>query len=223
MSGSRVFRVLLGALGGEGGASITRWIVEAAQLDGHRVQSTSIPGVAQRTGATTYYVEIAAGGGLDPQLPLALAPTPGTVDLVLASELVEAGRAMQNGFVSPELTTLVMSSHRVFAVAEKAAMGDGRHDTARIDRAASLLAKRLIVFDMDRLARRHAVPIGVVVLGAAAASLPISRVAFERVIAGSTNRREESLQAFAAGWATANEEAVASPEQPNRGSAPATA
>jgi len=212
--------MLLGALGGEGGASVTRWIVEAAQVDGLRVQSTSIPGVAQRTGATTYYVEIAPAGTQAAQLPLALAPTPGTVHLVLASELVEAGRAMQNGFVSPELTTLAMSSHRVFAVVEKAAMGDGRHETARIDRAASLLAKRLIVFDMDRLARLHTVPIGVVLLGAAASSMPVSRAAFERVIAGSTNSGGKSLQAFAAGWATASGEVAALTEEPNSEPAP---
>jgi len=50
----RPIAILIAALGGEGGGVLTDWIVSAAaQLD-FPVQSTSIPGVAQRTGATTY-------------------------------------------------------------------------------------------------------------------------------------------------------------------------
>ena len=71
------------------------------------MQSTSIPGVAQRTGATTYYIEIVPTtwrdlGGKHPVL--ALAPGIGDVDIVLASELLEAGRAIAAGFVTPDRT-----------------------------------------------------------------------------------------------------------------------
>jgi indolepyruvate ferredoxin oxidoreductase, beta subunit len=45
-------------LGGEGGGVLSQWLVEAARIAGYPAQSTSIPGVAQRTGATTYYVEV---------------------------------------------------------------------------------------------------------------------------------------------------------------------
>ena len=55
---SRPITLLIAALGGEGGGVLTDWIVVAATRQGLPVQSTSIPGVAQRTGATTYYVEI---------------------------------------------------------------------------------------------------------------------------------------------------------------------
>ena len=213
MSDSRAVKVLLGALGGEGGTSIAKWIVEAAQLEGLLVQSTSIPGVAQRTGATTYYIEIVPHERLGRAPVFALAPSPGAVDVVLASEQVEAGRALQNGFVSPQRTTLVMSSHRVFAVAEKAAMGDGRYTAERIDHAASALAKTLIAFDMATLARQHGVPITVVLLGAAAATLPISRTSFERVISGSQKGAEASLRGFAAGWAAARIEPAAAAAQ----------
>ena len=58
MSAPRPFCILIAALGGEGGGVLTQWIVDAAAHAGFPVQSTSIPGVAQRTGATTYYVEI---------------------------------------------------------------------------------------------------------------------------------------------------------------------
>ena len=49
--------LLLCALGGEGGGILTDWLVEAARHAGYAAQATSIPGVAQRTGATTYYME----------------------------------------------------------------------------------------------------------------------------------------------------------------------
>src|SRR5258708_16680678 len=100
--------VLIAALGGEGGGVMADWLIEAATQCGFPAQSTSIPGVAQRTGATTYYLEVfpAKKETLQGRVPvLSLTPSPGNVDLIVASELTEAGRAMQNGFVSPQRTT----------------------------------------------------------------------------------------------------------------------
>src|SRR5262249_42277758 len=57
-STTRPITILIAALGGEGGGVLTDWIVAAAAQLGFPVQSTSIPGVAQRTGATTYYIEL---------------------------------------------------------------------------------------------------------------------------------------------------------------------
>ena len=51
---ARPISVLIAALGGEGGGVMAEWLVDAASAAGFPVQSTSIPGVAQRTGATTY-------------------------------------------------------------------------------------------------------------------------------------------------------------------------
>ncbi len=59
------------AMGGEGGGVLADWIVGMAEANGYIAQSTSVPGVAQRTGATIYYVELlpgygaAAGSGAD--------------------------------------------------------------------------------------------------------------------------------------------------------------
>ncbi|MEO6030551.1 MAG: 2-oxoacid:acceptor oxidoreductase family protein, partial [Burkholderiaceae bacterium] len=58
MNTKRPITILVCALGGEGGGVLAEWLVEAATRAGYPVQSTSIPGVAQRTGATTYYLEI---------------------------------------------------------------------------------------------------------------------------------------------------------------------
>ena len=42
------------AMGGQGGGVLSDWIVELAESQGWHAQSTSVPGVAQRTGSTLY-------------------------------------------------------------------------------------------------------------------------------------------------------------------------
>ena len=85
---SQPITILIAALGGEGGGVLAEWLVELALRAGHPAQATSIPGVAQRTGATTYYVEIhpqshAELGGRTPVM--SLSPVPGCLDLMVAS------------------------------------------------------------------------------------------------------------------------------------------
>ncbi|HSD53702.1 MAG TPA: indolepyruvate oxidoreductase subunit beta family protein [Burkholderiales bacterium] len=209
---ARPITILVAALGGEGGGVLADWIVAAATDAGLPVQSTSIPGVAQRTGATTYYLELypAKWTALGERRPvLALTPSPGNVDLMVASELIEAGRAMQNGFVSPDRTTLVASTHRVYTVAEKMAMGDGRADGERVIRAAGELAKRAVLFDMADPAARSGTVINAVLFGAMAGAgvLPLSREACEAAIKRAGRGVEGSLKGFALGYAHATGEA----------------
>ncbi|MGC4394405.1 indolepyruvate oxidoreductase subunit beta family protein [Hydrogenophaga sp. T2] len=197
--------ILIGAMGGEGGGVLADWLIDAAMEAGFPVQSTSVPGVAQRTGATTYYVEIypesrAALGGREPVL--SLTPTVGQVDLVAASELMEAGRAIQNGYVHPERTLLVASTHREYAVSEKAAMGDGRFDSGRVLDAAQRQARASVLLDMRALAQQHGTVINTVLFGAMAGSgvLPFAREACERAIERSGKAVKASLRGFAAGF-----------------------
>src|SRR3954464_3457628 len=108
---------------------------------------TSVPGVAQRTGATIYYIELFPTSAIPPDgsTPvLALMPVPGDVDVVVCSELMEAARAIQRGFVTPDRTTLITSTHRVFAMTEKIALGDGRVDPIPLRDACAVAAKRLL-------------------------------------------------------------------------------
>jgi indolepyruvate ferredoxin oxidoreductase beta subunit len=86
MNTPRPISILIAALGGEGGGVLTEWIVGAAVQAGFPVQSTSIPGVAQRTGATTYYIEIlpVPSRDLGNKRPV-LALTPGVGDIDIAS------------------------------------------------------------------------------------------------------------------------------------------
>ncbi len=205
----RPFTILVAALGGEGGGVLAEWLVDAATAGGYPVQSTSIPGVAQRTGATTYYVEIypVTVDRLAGRRPvLALTPSPGNVDAMLASEFIEAGRAMQNGYVSPDRTTLVASTHRVYTVAEKAAMSDGRFDEDKLRKAANALAKRAVLFDMAELARQSGTVINAVMFGALAGAgvLPFAREACEAAIRKQGKGTEGSLRGFAAGFAHAS-------------------
>ncbi|MEJ0074814.1 MAG: 2-oxoacid:acceptor oxidoreductase family protein [Alphaproteobacteria bacterium] len=166
---ARPVTLLIAALGGEGGGVLTDWIVSAAEASGLPVQSTSIPGVAQRTGATTYYIEIfptplAQLGGKRPVL--ALAPGVGDVDLVVASELLEAGRAIANGFVTADRTLLIASVSRVYLTVEKMQMGDGRYDSERLLKATEQNAKQRILFDMETAAKQAGAIVNAVMLGA---------------------------------------------------------
>ena len=173
----RPITILIAALGGEGGGVLTDWIV-APRPVGLSVQSTSIPGVAQRTGATTYYIEIVPVpwrelGGKQPVL--ALAPGIGDVDIVLASELLEAGRAIAAGFVTPDRTLMIASTARSYLVVEKMAMGDGRYDSARLIEADRASFAQPSALDMEALARQSGAMINAVMLGiiAGCGRLPI--------------------------------------------------
>ncbi|MDP6689883.1 MAG: indolepyruvate oxidoreductase subunit beta family protein [Alphaproteobacteria bacterium] len=202
----RPIGLLIAAMGGEGGGVLRQWLVDAATAHGLAVQSTSIPGVAQRTGATTYYIEMQTLDGSDPAAArpvMSLYPLAGSVDIMVASELLEAARAMQNGFVTPNCTTLIASTHRVYAVAERTAMGDGRFDGTRVLKAARGLAQRAILFDMDAMARQHDSVINAVLLGAIAGTnrLPIPASGFEDAIRDTGRAVEANLAAFRAGFA----------------------
>src|SRR4030067_34787 len=72
-------------------------------------------------------------------------------DVMLASDLLEAGRALLNGYVTPERTTLIASTHRIYTVDEKIALGDGRYDSERIVAAAGALAQSAILADFLKL------------------------------------------------------------------------
>ena len=219
-SASRPITILLAALGGEGGSVLAEWIVEAALAAGHPVQSTSIPGVAQRTGATTYYVEVwpepeARLAGRRPVL--SLSPVPGGIDLLVASELLEAVRQVQGGMVSPDRTWLIASSHRSLTTAERMQMGDGRYDRERLLEVARDHSRKLTRFDMDAAARDAETMVSAVMFGAIGASglLPFAQEAFEAVIRASGRGVAASLRGFAAGWeATAGGGVPAAPPLP---------
>jgi indolepyruvate ferredoxin oxidoreductase, beta subunit len=196
--------ILIAALGGEGGGVLTDWLAEAARSAGYRVQCTSIPGVAQRTGATTYYIELADSKSTN---PLALTPMPGMVDLMVASELMESARALQNGYITPNKTTLITSSHRVYATSEKSVMGDGRFDLKRLREAVLKMSHKAVLFDMDKLVQESKSGISSIMLGAVAACgvLKINRETYEEIIKASGIAVTANLKGFALGYTFTNQ------------------
>jgi indolepyruvate ferredoxin oxidoreductase, beta subunit len=219
----RPITVAILAMGGEGGGVLSDWLVSLAEHGGYIAQATSVPGVAQRTGATIYYVELfpkaaAQKAGLDPVL--ALMPMPGDVDVVIASELMEAGRAVQRGFVTPDRTTFIASTHRVYSMTERIALSDGRVDEAGLLEGCRTAAKRFLAFDMVALAEATGSVISAVLFGALAGSgaLPFPRTAFEAAIRRGGVGVTASLAAFTAGF-----EAAESGTPPKRQPAPGSA
>lgn len=197
---TRPLTIAILAIGGQGGGVLADWMVGLAESQGWWAQATSVPGVAQRTGATLYYVEVLPGGG--PRPVLSLAPLPGDVDLVVSAELMEAGRAIQRGLVTPDRTVLVTSTHRAYAIDERGAAGDGLADDAVVVKAAEEAARRLVAFDAAAVAERAGSVISSALFGAVAGAgvLPFGREAYEAAIRAGGVGVEPSLQAFGAAY-----------------------
>lgn len=194
--------LLLCALGGEGGGILTDWLVETARHAGYPAQATSIPGVAQRTGATTYYLEVfpvpmADLGGRRPVF--GLNPLPGRLDALVSSELLETGRQITNGLASSTHTLVISSSARALTTGEKMVMGDGRRDNAELLALVNTHSRARHVLDMAALTKQAGTVVSAVMLGAIAGSglLPFSRRDYETVIGESGGSAKASLRGFA--------------------------
>ena len=206
MNEFRPIRLLIAALGGEGGGVLASWITNAAIAAGHVAQRTSIPGVAQRTGATTYYIEIAPGATNGTKPVLALNPAPGEVDVMLASELLETTRAVQAGSITPSRTHLIASTHRVFTVDEKSAMADGRVDPEKMQAVLRKFSKSALLADLAMTARDAGSQLNAVMLGALAGSkaILIADDFFRAAIRAEGKAVDANLRGFEAGYALAS-------------------
>ena len=220
-----IIKLAVLAVGGQGGGVLTNWIEALARANGFDCQATSVAGVAQRTGATLYYVEMCKATGRTPIF--SLMPAAGDVDIMISAEMMEAGRAIIRGFVTPDRTVLIASTHRALAVSEKMVPGDGIASSAEVLAAAQIAARRLIAADFDAVAAEAGSVISATLFGALAASgaLPFSRAAFEDAIRGGGKGIEASLRAFAAGHdaALADVPDLASAAFPAKGAPPSRA
>ena len=210
--GRRPLTLAILALGGEGGGVLADWVVAAAEGAGYYAQNTSVAGVAQRTGATVYYVEMfppapatngaPANGRVRSEPIMSIFPTPGEVDVVVTSELMESGRAIQRGFATPDRTTLITSTSRVYSIDERMSMGDGRVDDDELLAAAGRASQRLVAADFAAMADAAGSVISASLFGAVAGSgaLPFTREQFEAPIRAFGKSVEPSLAAFSSGF-----------------------
>ncbi len=171
MSDYKTISILITALGGEGGGTLMNWILECARSQKLFVQGTSVPGVAQRTGSTSYYIEICDKNFDNEKEPvLSLFPKPGRVDIVIASELLEAARVLERGYVNPDSTTLITSSSRIFTNIEKSHLSDGRFDQEKILNTCKKMSKNFICLDLNTMASDHSTIVSATMFGALAGS-----------------------------------------------------
>ena len=210
----RPLTIAMLALGGQGGGVLTNWLVDIAESNGYLAQSTYVAGVAQRTGATVYCVELFPRATVEEtgkQPVFALYPVPGDVDLVITSELAESARAVQKGFVTPNISTLLSSTHRDYTMDEKIALGDGIADSQVFLDTASQAAREFICFDMRAAADQSNSIISAVILGGIAGTgvLPFTIENFEDAIRRAGRAVESNLAGFKAGLEGAQQGRVA--------------
>ena len=225
-----VIKLAVMAVGGQGGGVLTAWIEAMARAQGYAVQATSVAGVAQRTGATVYYIEMSPQGlerGAR-QPVFALMPAAGDVDILIAAEMMEAGRAIIRGFVTPDRTTLIASTHRALAVSEKMMPGDGIASSAEVRAAAEIAARWWIAADFEALAAGSVISAALFGGLAASGALPFPRAAFEAAIVAGGRGVSASMRAFGAGYAAVDsnpqaQAAVPLPVPMPRGPAPLVA
>lgn len=209
MSSERAITIAILAMGGEGGGVLADWLVDLAEQNGYLAQTTSVPGVAQRTGATVYYLELFPESDVPPgrHPVMALSPVPGEVDIVIASELMEAGRALQRGLVTANRTTFIASTHRVYSMTERTAVGDGRVSSDKLLEGGQAAAKHFISADFAKLSEETGSLISPTLYGALAATdrLPFTRAQFEAAITRGGVGVKSSLKAFTAGFEVARQ------------------
>ncbi|MFC5496987.1 indolepyruvate oxidoreductase subunit beta family protein [Caenimonas terrae] len=203
MNDIRPISLLICALGGEGGGVLTEWLIDIARHAGYAAQSTSIPGVAQRTGATTYYVEVfpipvSQLGGRRPVF--SLNPVPGALDAMVSSELLETARQIGNGMSTPQRTLVISSSGRTLTTQERMQLADGRADSADLVKIVQGFSREHHVFDMGSIARESGTVVSAVMLGAIAGSglFPFRREDYETVVRGGDTTAPEKVSKMAA-------------------------
>jgi len=202
MSGTRPVCILISALGGQGGGVLVDWLVSAARSEGLAAQATSIPGVAQRTGATTYYFEVYPRRDVSAQQHFSIYPAAGAVDCLLSFEPMEAGRALAAGLVGDE-TAVITAHDRVISTAEKVLPGNGIRNAAPVlealeRRAASLQSVNLRIAADESGAAPNALMFGAL---AASGVLPFGAESCRAAISGSGKAVKANLAGFEAGRA----------------------
>ncbi len=205
-SSSKLIKILIPAVGGQGGGVLTEWLVQSFQLDGYDVQGIGLPGLSQRGGSTTYYLEAhPAPQGDEAGVIFSQYPVPGDVDLILAQEFLELGRVLEEGYGSAEKTIIVASTHRIYSTLEKMPVSSGIYSNENLAGLARAFSAQFIGFDALRLAKEKGMDelaVNAILLGAVAASgaLPLSEASYLKAIESTGVSVANNIKAFRVGW-----------------------
>ncbi|HSE83652.1 MAG TPA: indolepyruvate oxidoreductase subunit beta family protein [Thermodesulfobacteriota bacterium] len=202
---SELLKILIPAVGGQGGGVLTEWLVQAFMIEGFNVQGISLPGLSQRGGSTVYYIETHPKTNLDNRhIIFSQYPIPGDVDVILSQEFLELGRVLEQGYGS-EKTTIVSSTHRIYSTPEKLPVSSGIYSEENIKRLAINFSSQFIGFNSLQLARENGMDelgINAILLGALAASeaLPLSEASYLKAIEETGVAVKNNIKAFRIGW-----------------------
>jgi len=103
---NKIYNIVIPAVGGQGGITLSRIIAEAAMLSGLDVKMSELHGLAQRGGATQSHVKF----GKDVQS--SLVPQAGA-DLILSTEPIEALRSL---IYASDNTQVVINSTKIVPI-----------------------------------------------------------------------------------------------------------
>lgn len=204
-SRSDLIKVLIPAVGGQGGGVLTEWLVQAFFIEGYDVQGISLPGLSQRGGSTVYYLEgfpASEAGGK--QIIFAQFPVPGDVDIIIAQEFLELGRALELGYGSDK-TTIVTSTHRIYSTLEKMPIGSGIYSDENLRKIATAFSSGLIELDALRLSKENGMDelaVNAILLGALSASgaMPFDKASYIKAIEQVGVAVKTNVRAFEVGW-----------------------
>ncbi len=202
---NELIKILIPAVGGQGGGVLTEWLVQLFLIEGFEVQGVGLPGLSQRGGSTIYYLESYSKVEPDAK-PIIFSqyPLPGDIDIILAQEFLELGRVLELGYGSDK-TTIVSSTHRIYSTLEKMPLSSGIYSDENLHKLANAFSSRFVGLDALALAKERGMDelaINAILLGALGASeaLPIAEASFLKAISQVGVAVENNIKAFRIGW-----------------------
>lgn len=181
----KLIKILIPAVGGQGGGLLTEWLLQALETENYDVQSISLPGLAQRGGSTTYYIEAyPLSEGND--IIFSQFPMPGDIDLILSQEFLELGRMLEKGYGSED-TVIISSTHRMYSTEEKLPVASGIYEDEKLHDYAKEFSKKFIGINTLSIAKQNGMnelASNAILFGALSASsaLPLSKESFHKGI-----------------------------------------
>lgn len=202
---SSLIKILIPAVGGQGGGVLTEWLFQAFLQEEYEVQGVGLPGLSQRAGSTIYYLEAyPAMGNENNSIIFSQYPVPGDIDIILSQEFLELGRVLEMGYGSDK-TTIVSSTHRIYSTLEKMPVSSGIYSDNNLRKIAYEFSSNFIGINTLELAKQNELDelaINAILLGAlgASGSLPIQESTYLKSIAKVGISIENNIKAFQIGW-----------------------